>query len=188
MGIALTNLGEIARRRRQVDEAAALQRQSASLFASAGDSIGEAAALTNLAAARLELGTLDEAHVALVRAVTLWQRAGERSDLAECLELFTALAVQRGQAERAVRLAAAAAALREITGTVPSPTEAARHEADLVGLRRSIDAARFTGAWREGWAMNADEAVALALEQHLEPCLSDASRLVDLPNPDGQRG
>ncbi|MDQ3311489.1 MAG: hypothetical protein M3517_05205, partial [Actinomycetota bacterium] len=169
MAVALTNLGEVARRRRLVDEAVALHDESASRFAAAGDAIGEAAALTNLAASRLELGAVDEAHSALVTAAVLWQRAGERSDLAECLELFTALAAHRQQLARAVRLAAGAAALRKAAGATPSPAEAQRHQAIVVTLRRAMDATRFTAAWHDGWAMSADEAVALALEQDLDP-------------------
>lgn len=164
MAVALTNLGEIARRRRQVDEAVALQDDSAALFAAAGDAIGEAAARTNLAASQLERGELHEAHAALVTAAVLWQRSGERSDLAECFELFTALAAHRHQPARAVRLAAAAAALRQAAGTTPSPSEAERHRADLVALQRGMDASRFAAVWQDGWAMSADEAMALALE------------------------
>jgi len=169
IAVALTNLGEVARRRRLVDEAVALHDESASRFAAAGDAIGEAAALTKLAASRLELGALDEAHSALVTAAVLCQRAGERSDLAECIELFTALAAHRQQPARAVRLAASAAALRQAAGTTPSPSEAERHQAIVVTLRQAMDATRFTAAWRDGWAMNADEAVAFALERGAEP-------------------
>ena len=146
-----------------------MQGDSASLFAAAGDAIGQAAALTNLAASQLELGAPDEAHAALVAAAVLWQRAGERSDLAECLELFTALAAHWQQPARAVRLAAAAAALRQAAGTTPSPAEAERHQAIIVPLRRAMDATRFTAAWQDGWSMSADEAVALALERRREP-------------------
>lgn len=168
MAVALTNLGEVARRQRYVQEAVALHDESASLFSAAGDEIGQAAALTNLAASQLELGAADEAHTALVRAAVLWQRAGERSDLAECLELFTALAALRQQPARGIRLAAAAASLRQAFGTTPSPAEAERHQADIVTLRRAMDAAQFTAAWREGWAMDADEAVTFALERGLQ--------------------
>lgn len=165
IAIALTNLGEIARRQGQLHEAVALQDDSAALFAAAGDAIGQAAALTNLAASQLELSALDEAHTALVSAAELWQRAGERSDLAECLELFTAVAAQRQQTARAVRLAAAA--LRQAAEATPSPAEAERHQTDVVTLQRTMDATRFTAAWRDGWAMTADEAVALALDRNI---------------------
>ena len=173
MAVAFTNLGEVARRQRQLPEAVALQDDSASLFAAAGDAIGQAAALTNLAASRLELGEVEEAHRALVKAAVLWHGAGERSDLAECLELFTTLAARRQQPARAVRLAAAAAALRQAAGTIPSPAEAERHEADVVTLRRAMDATHFSAAWQDGWAMGADEAVAFALERGLEPLLTN---------------
>jgi len=103
-----------------------------------------------------------------VTAARLWQRARERSDLAECLELFTALAAHRQQLARAVRLAAGAAALREAAGATPSPAEAQRHQAIVVTLRRAMDATRFTAAWHDGLAMSADEVVALALEQDLD--------------------
>lgn len=163
VAVALTNLGEIARRRRQLDEALQLHGDSASLFAAAGDAIGQAAALTNLAATRLEMGALDEAHASLAAAAVLWQRADERSDLAECFELFTAIASGRGQSGLAVRLAAAAASLRAAAGTVPSPAEAARHEATLDSLERATEAERFAAEWEIGWSMTTDEAVALAL-------------------------
>jgi len=62
-------LGEIARRRRQLDAAVNLHDQSASLFAAAGDAIGEAAALTNLAATRLDVGELEDAEAAVALAL-----------------------------------------------------------------------------------------------------------------------
>lgn len=164
IAVALTNLGEIARRRRQLHEAVTLHQESASLFATAGDAIGEAAALTNIAASQMEMGALDEAHSALVSAAILWQRAAERSDLAECLELFTALASLRQQPGRAVRLAAAAAALRQAAGSTPSPAEDERHQSIVDALRQSMDVTQFTVGWQDGWAMSADEAVTLALE------------------------
>nr|MBA3427888.1 tetratricopeptide repeat protein [Actinomycetota bacterium] len=165
IAVALTNLGEIARRRRQLDAAVNLHDQSASLFAAAGDAIGEAAALTNLAATRLEVGELEDAEAALAAAAVLWQRSDERSDLAECLELFTALAAQRQQPERAVRLAAAAASLRKSADTAPSPAEAERHQATLIQLRQATGKDRFTADWENGAALTADEAVALALDR-----------------------
>ncbi len=160
---ALTNLGEIARRRRQIDEALALHGESASLFEASGDLIGQAAALTNLAATLLDAGELDKARAPLGTAALLWQRTGERSDLAECLELHTAIATHRLDPSRAIRLAAAAAALRRLTGTSPSPAEADRHRKILELLRYAVDVDRFTEDWEDGASMTADEAVALAI-------------------------
>jgi hypothetical protein len=111
----------------------------------------------------LELGELEGARTALAAAAELWQRAGDRSDLAECLELFASIAAHGQEPARAIRLAAAAASLRVTAGTAPSPAEAERHAAVLVRLRHMVDSHRFTAEWDDGAAMTTDEAVALAI-------------------------
>ncbi|CAN5689638.1 hypothetical protein BH24ACT5_BH24ACT5_08930 [soil metagenome] len=169
MALALTNLGEVARQQRHAKDAVSLHDQSASLFAVVGDAIGEAAALTNLATSQLELGAVNEAQATLVRAARLWQGAGERSDLALCLELFTALAVDRQQHAHGVRLAAAAASLRQASGTTRSPGDGQRHRVDVDALRRSMDPTQFNLAWQDGWALDADDAMNLALAGDRRP-------------------
>ena len=47
------------------------------------------------------------------------------------------------------------------------PDKADRHRAEVESLRRAIEADQFTNAWHDGWAMDADEAVALALQRDL---------------------
>ena len=77
---------------------------------------------------------------------------------------FAALAAVQGQPARAVRLASAAAALREAWQTPLIPlTEAVLAEA-LERAGRALDAAAYAAAWAEGRGMPLEQAIADALE------------------------
>ena len=77
---------------------------------------------------------------------------------------FASLAAGTGYPERALRLAAAAAALREdIGGPLPDGEQAAL-DLTLEPARSSLDEAERAAAWESGLALSMEEAVAEALE------------------------
>src|SRR5260370_35464968 len=67
----------------------------------------------------MDLGSLEQARRHLTRSIELSQATGTRIGVARGLEVFATLAVREKQPERAVQLAAAAAALRESAGVPP---------------------------------------------------------------------
>src|SRR5207248_5790584 len=85
---------------------------------------------------------------------------GARIGVARGLEAFAALAVAEGRPELAVKLTAAASALREAAGL--PPLAGARMERYLAPGRRLGDLT-FGRLWSQGMAMSSEAAVALAL-------------------------
>jgi hypothetical protein len=68
-----------------------------------------------------------------------------------------------GIAEDAAKLFGAAAALRELLGAPLPPVEQATYEARLAAVRSRLKEDDFATAWKDGEAMDVDEAVAFAL-------------------------
>ena len=69
-----------------------------------------------------------------------------------------------GQARRALRLGAAAAALGETTGRTLRPADRAALDGGLAPARQALPAAAQAAAWAEGQTLPLEEAVADALE------------------------
>jgi hypothetical protein len=70
-----------------------------------------------------------------------------------------------GEPERAIRLFAAAAALREQIGAPRPPAEREDYEEHLSATTDQLDLAVFMSAWSEGWGMTAEQALAYAMEE-----------------------
>src|SRR5207245_4493733 len=100
----------------------------------------------------------------------------ERRGTAVCLEGFGAIALTQKQPERAARLLAAAAALREAGGHIPWPAERSALEHSLAAARAALDDPTFTAAWEVGRAMSREQAVAEAL--------AEQGRAGGVPSPD----
>jgi hypothetical protein len=87
--------------------------------------------------------------------------------IADALEGYGALAAAQGAPRRALRLAGAAAALRERErGTRPlSPREQITRDRRLAPARQALSAEEQAAAWAEGQAMTLEQAIADALEE-----------------------
>ena len=90
--------------------------------------------------------------------------AGENLEIPWALDTIAHLAMDEGQAERAVRLGGAAARLRETMGTVAWPVVQRQREQWLASARTMLDGEAFAVAWTAGQAMTQGQAVAYALE------------------------
>jgi class 3 adenylate cyclase len=88
----------------------------------------------------------------------------DRRGIAVFLEGLAREAGVWGDAERATRLFAAAAALREELGTPRPPAERADYEAHVAATGEQLGPEAFAAAWLAGSTMTAEEAVAYALE------------------------
>jgi hypothetical protein len=75
------------------------------------------------------------------------------------LECFACSAAARSQTERSLRLAGAAAALRQDIGAPLTPTEQAKLEATLHPARQALTDTAGVTAWLEGWALPIDKAI-----------------------------
>ena len=91
-----------------------------------------------------------------------WDR-GERRFLADPIAAIASVIVERGQAERAARLLAAAAALREEIGA-PQGWERRVHERAEAAAQAELSPEAFAAAWAAGEALPLEEAVVEAIE------------------------
>jgi non-specific serine/threonine protein kinase len=123
------------------------------------------AAWTLLDLARLALAAGDDALAAthFGESLATCREVGDRWGVAQGLEGFISLAVRAGRAEHAVRLAGAAAAIRESVQVTLSAKQAGWLVADLAVARRLLSQSRYSAAWEAGRAMSNEDAVALAL-------------------------
>ena len=93
--------------------------------------------------------------------------------MARALECLTATAAGQSNAEYSLRLAGAAAALRQRLGAPPAPGEQSRLEKALEFARQTLSDAAGLTAWMEGWAMPVEQAVQEALGYDAASALRD---------------
>jgi predicted ATPase len=165
VAMALGNLGYMACLQGDYGRAARLLQESLPLWEQLGDKKNLANALINLGTVTREQGDYGQA-TALYKESLALRGTGEQrrgvDDDAECLEGLAAVACALGQAERAVRLCAAAAALREAIGAPLPPAERATYERTVATARTRLDEVTFATAWEEGRAMTLEQAIAAA--------------------------
>jgi tetratricopeptide (TPR) repeat protein len=157
----LLGLGDLARLRGRPGEAHERYVEALPILEEIGARPEIARCLGGLGRVALDLGAIDQARWHLTRSIELSQATGTRIGVARGLELFAALAVREKQPERAVQLAAAAAALRESAGV--APLAAARTETYLAAARHLGESA-VARLWAQGLALSSEAAVALAVD------------------------
>jgi hypothetical protein len=147
------------------DTAAAnrLLHQSLEMYRRLGLSRFSALLLQALGDLAISSGDRDRARPLLTESLQLMTQVTERLGLHLAVDSLAHVALDEGEAERAVRLAGAAARLRALRGTRDWPAVERRREAWLAVARQALPAATFSAAWAEGQAMTQDQAVAAAL-------------------------
>jgi tetratricopeptide (TPR) repeat protein len=158
---ALLGLADLARLRHHPGEAHDRYVEALGILEEIGARPEIARCLAGLGRVAMDLGSLEQARRHLSRSIELSQATGTRIGVARGLEVFAMLAVQEKQAERAVQLAAAAAALRESAGVPPLP--AARTGKYLASARHLGESA-VARLWAQGLALSSEAAVALAVD------------------------
>ena len=115
-------------------------------------------------AGRHTRGDWKRAIARLGESLEVRREIGDKSGCAWCLERLSEVALGQRQAEKAVRLLAAAAALRLSIGSVIDPVDRTEYERMRGSLRSQLSEQRFTAAWDEGRRLTLEQAVAYALE------------------------
>ena len=179
----LLGLADLARLRHRPGEAHDRYVEALAILEEIGARPEIARCLAGLGRVAMDLGATDQARQDLTRSIELSQATGTRIGVARGLEVFATLAVQEKQPERAVQLAAAAAALRESAGVPPLP--AARTETYLASARHLGESA-VARLWAQGLALSSEAAVALAVEQRSSRAAADseARALTVVPQTD----
>ncbi|HTM90226.1 MAG TPA: protein kinase [Terriglobales bacterium] len=163
MARALNHQGDIARDQGNTVEAAKLYSESLSMFREMDDRWGIAGCLADLGALVCEQGDHPGSQSLFAKSMTIFQELGHKRGIARLLECLASSAAVQGEAERSLRLAGAAAALRRNLGVPLPPAEQARLDKRLDGARQTLADTAAASAWMEGWSMPVDRAVQEAL-------------------------
>jgi predicted ATPase len=156
---SLNYQGDVARDQGDSAAAQALYEQGLGLFREIGDRWGIAGTLADLG----NLAKVQQDYPAVYplyrESITIFQELEHKRGVARVLECFASFAADQLQAERSLRLAGAAAALRQCIGAPLTPAEQVTLEATLEPARRALTDTLGAAAWLEGWALPVEKIV-----------------------------
>ena len=161
-GIMLHNLGEIAQRQGDYAHARALLEESIEVAADMDFRSLAVHSLASLGGLEIETGDAARADALFRQAMRLALELGDRVLMAWLLECFAWSAAEQREGERALRLAGAAASLREAIGSTPARDEVELLERSLESARRDLGPEPFD----DGRRLRLGEAIALAMDEH----------------------
>jgi tetratricopeptide (TPR) repeat protein len=161
--MALTNLGDLALRRRDYEEAIALSREGLAVSDARGNDQVSTANLQNIAVALLELGRAEEAALCLAESIERAERANYSLGVAWGLAELATTAIARADFERGIQLAAAGAKLLDAVGASLGRIEQEVFDGALQEARAALGDESFERAWSAGRALTAEQARSEAL-------------------------
>jgi predicted ATPase/serine/threonine protein kinase len=157
--------GDVARDHGDTPAARELYEQGLGIFRELGDRWGIAGTLADLGSLARAQGDYSAAHSLYAESIKLFQELDHKRGIARLLECSACSAAAQREAERSLRLAGAAAALRQHIGAPLTPAEQAKLDASLQTAREALTDTVGTKAWLEGWSL----AVEKAIEEVLMP-------------------
>jgi tetratricopeptide (TPR) repeat protein len=160
---SINQQGDIARAQGDMTAARGLYERALSVFREAGDPWGSARSLTDLASIYCAQGDHLGADSACREALELFAGLGHRRGIARTLEAAAGLALARGHAERALKLAAAAAHIRQSISAHLHQAEQCKLDQTLLPAWKSLTEAEGKRAWAEGSAMSLENAIQYSL-------------------------
>ena len=161
----LNYLGDLVQESVDSIAARSYYEQSLSAFRQLGDDWGIASVLCDLATLSAAQGQHKDADSLYGDSLRMFQDLGHKRGIARVLECFAVSAAAQGHADQSLRVAGAAAALRQHIGAPLIPAEQSRLEKKLEIARNMLTNAAGLEAWSSGWEMSLDE----ALEEVLGP-------------------
>ena len=175
---SLNQQGDIAREQQDLPVARTLYQDALSAFTEVGDQWGSARSLADLGYVCCDQEDYVAAHAAYRKALKIFVELGHRRGLARTLEGCACLAVARGGAARALKLASAAAHLRRVIGAPLPQAEQTRLDRTLLPAWESLTDAEGSSAWSEGSAMSIENAIEYSFD---EPNSSAQASGIDEP-------
>jgi hypothetical protein len=127
------------------------------------DPVPEGIALGFLADIAVDQGRVQDAVSPAENSYRIFRDLGDLLNIAFCVRSFARVLTLAGKPEAAARVLSSSTALMEEIGARP-PGFARISRKTLAAIHTQLDDAAFAEAWEQGRALNADEAVALALE------------------------
>jgi tetratricopeptide (TPR) repeat protein len=156
--------GFIAAQRGNYSEARVLFEQALHAFEEIGAQLNVILNTTNLAHLERQFGNHQPALDYYRETIVAFRDIGQTGAVAHQLECFGFIALAQTQLMRALRLFAAASALREQSGIAMAPDEHGYFEEQLRLVREKLGTAEYTHAWAAGQVMTMDQAITHALE------------------------
>lgn len=155
--------GDVARDQGDSAGAQKLYEQGLAIFRELADRWGIAGTLADLGNLAREQRNYAVAHSLYGESIKIFQALDHKRGIARLLECFACSAAVQLEAGRSLRLAGAAAALRQNVGAPLTPAEQAKLEATLELPRQALTNAVGVTAWLEGWALPVEQAIEEAL-------------------------
>lgn len=163
IAMSLSFLGDLARTEGRYADAKPQFEEAVELFRKLENRTAVGDALNNLGAALTCLGKTNEAVEYFAEALNSAIGLSNRITISCSLDGFAAIAVDRGDFEKAARLSGAAERLRELVGYKIEPAEARFRELYLAALAKGLTPEEFERNSAGGRAMSLDELSAEAL-------------------------
>jgi tetratricopeptide (TPR) repeat protein len=164
-GIAWTLNYQGDLRRETADFAAARSyyEQSLSAFKQLDEGWGVASAICDLARLSAAQGDYQRAEYLYVQSLKMFHDLGYKRGIARVLECMAVAAAAQSMPEQSLRLAGAAASLRQRISAPLIPAEQAELEKKLEKARNMVTNTAGLEAWSTGWEMSTEAAVQEAL-------------------------
>jgi len=143
----------VARDQGHLAGAQSLYEQALAIFRELGDRRGIAGTLADLGNLAREQRSYEKAHALFRESIRIFRELDHKRGIARLLECFACSAAAQLHTERSLRLAGAAAALRQNIGAPLTPADQAKLESSLDAARHAISNTTGTTAWLEGWAL-----------------------------------
>ena len=156
---ALNHQGDVARDQGDSAAARSLYEQSLADFRELGDRWGVAGSLADLGNLAREQHDYRTADAQYRESLELFQELEHKRGIARLLESFACSAAAQSQPERGLRLAGAAAALRQSIGAPLTSEEQAKFERGLEPARKGLSTTAGRTAWLEGWVTPVERAI-----------------------------
>jgi predicted ATPase len=160
---AMNHQGDVAREQGDPVEARKLYEQSLAAFRELRDPWGIAGALEDLGTLSREQGEFKTAGEALKESLEIFLGLEHKRGVARLLEAFAGLAAAEREPERALRLAGAAAALRQSVGAPLTAAEQARLDWSMGPAVKALFGEVARTSWAEGRVLSMKAAVGEAL-------------------------
>jgi tetratricopeptide (TPR) repeat protein len=160
---SINQQGDIARAQGDLTSARELYQRALSIFREVGDPWGCARSLTDLAYIDCARREHSAAHAACREALEISTGLGYRRGIARALEASACLALSQGYSKRALKLAGAAAHLRQSISAHLHQAEQCKLDQLLLPAWKSLGETKGENARAEGAAMSLESAIQFSL-------------------------